>query len=107
MTTVDIHYLYQLLSKHTVRGLSKESYYFAEIIKRIAMASKVFNYYKETFANIAKSVQLWVASLDKGVTIHESDPIYQLIWGDSDTKPSFHVGEEVEELREVEESSAE
>jgi hypothetical protein len=89
MTPVDVHYLYQLLSKHTVRGLGKEAYYFAEIIKRIALTSKIFNYYKESYTNIAKAVQLWVASLDKGIAIQENDKVYQLIWGDSDIKPVF------------------
>tara|TARA_R110000772_G_scaffold4683_2_gene16743 strand:+ start:2831 stop:3607 length:777 start_codon:yes stop_codon:yes gene_type:complete len=89
MTPVDVHYLYQLLSRHKVKGLSKESYYFAEIIKRIALTSKIFNYYQETYKNIAKAVQLWVASLEEGVSIQEGDKIYQLIWGDTDIKPVF------------------
>lgn len=89
MTPVDVHYLYQLISKHTVKGLKKESYYFAEVIKRVALSSRIFNYYKETYANIAKAIQMWVASLDKGVAIQEGDSVYELIWGDSDVKPNF------------------
>lgn len=111
MTPVDVHYLYQLLSRHKVKGLSKESYYFAEIIKRIAMSSKIFNYYKETYTNIAKAVQLWVASLDKGVSIQENDAVYQLIWGGTDIKPVFNDNQtpnensiSVEEVEEVEEN---
>lgn len=98
MTPVDVHYLYQILSQHTVKGLGKNSYYFAEIIKRIALTSKIFNYYKETFTNLSKAIQMWVASLDKGVIINEEDKIYHLIWGDSDKKPSFHVAEKTEDV---------
>lgn len=89
MTPVDVHYIYQLLSKHKVKGLSKDSYLFAEVIKRIAMSSRIFNYYKETYMNIAKAIQMWVASLEKGFVINEDDMVYKLIWGDSDIKPTF------------------
>tara|TARA_R110000772_G_scaffold2410_2_gene8423 strand:+ start:44925 stop:45689 length:765 start_codon:yes stop_codon:yes gene_type:complete len=101
MTPVDVHYVYQLLSKHTVKGLNKDSIAFAEIIKRIAIASKVFNYYKETFNNIAKAIQLWVASLEEGVSIQKEDPIYKLIWGEGDIVPSFTSKKVEEESEEV------
>jgi len=101
MSAVDIHYLYQIISKHKVKGLTKNSYYFAEILKRIALSSKVFNYYKENFTNIAKSLQLWVASLDKGFAIKEDDKVYQLIWGNSDTKPVFNISKDPKETKEV------
>lgn len=94
MTPVDLHYLYHLVSKKTVKGLTKQSYLFAEIIKRIALSSTVFNYYKTRFDNAAKAVQLWVASLDPGMSIPETDRIYQLIWGDSDIKPDFSDSED-------------
>lgn len=89
MTPVDLHYLYHLVAKKTVKGLTKQSYLFAEIIKRIALSSTVFNYYKTKFDNAAKAVQLWTASLDPGMSIPEDDRVYQLIWGDSDVKPDF------------------
>lgn len=89
MTAVDIHYLYHIISSHKVKGINKQSIIFAEIIKRIALSSKVFNYYKEMFDNIAKAVQLWVTSLDKGFYIDKNDKSYNLIWGDSDKEPDF------------------
>ena len=96
MTPVDVHYLYNLISKITVKGLGEKSIYFANIIQRIAMTSRVFNYYKEKYTNLAKAIQFWVASLDKGVTIPETDNAYKLIWGGSDIKPTFvEIKEEV------------
>lgn len=101
MTPVDIHYLYQLLSKHTVKGLSKQSRNFSNVIRRIALSSKVFNYYKELYANLAKSITIWVHSLDKGTFISETDNAYKMIWGDSDVKPVFAEKKDVETVEEV------
>ena len=101
MTAVDIHYLYHIVSKHTVKGLSKQSRMFAEIIKRIALSSNIFNHYKSKFDSTSKAIQMWVASLDKGFVIEESDKVYQLIWGDTDKKPSFSKKEEVVEEEKV------
>lgn len=89
LTPVDLHYLYHILSKHTVRGLNKGARSFAIIIQRIALSSGVFNYYKESFSNIAVAIQVWIASLDKGVTIPEDNKSYQLIWGDMENRPVF------------------
>ena len=91
LTPVDIHYLYHILSKHTVKGLNKSARLFASIIQKIALSSGVFNYYKETFSNIAIAIQVWIASLDEGVIIPEDNKSYQLIWGnmDADKRPVF------------------
>lgn len=89
MTAVDIHYLYHIISSHKVKGINKQSITFANIIKRIAVSSKVFNHYKDKFDNVAKAVQLWVTSLDKGFYIDKNDKAYNLIWGDSEKEPEF------------------
>lgn len=89
MTAVDIHYLYHLLGKTTVKGLSKQSRLFAEIIKRIALSSNIFNHYKSKFDSLNKAIQMWVASLDKDFVIDKGDPVYQLIWGETDIEPKF------------------
>ena len=98
MTTTDLHYLYHIIKEYKVKGLGKKSQIFASIIRRIAAASKVFNYYKNQFDDISKAIQVWVSSLDKGVSISEDDAIYQLIWGKSDTKPSFVLDVEGDEV---------
>ena len=105
MTAVDIHYLYHILSSITVKGLGKGSKNFAEIIRRIALSSTVYNHYKQNFENLAKAVQLWTASLEPGTAIKEGDPIYQLIWGDSDTKPVLRESADSAEEAKIEEVS--
>ena len=102
MNPIDIHYLYHIISKQTVKGLSTQAYNFTEVIKRIALSSNIFNHYKEKFDNVAKAIQLWIASLDKGVIIKEVDPIYQMIWGDSDDKPSFAPVDSEENVQSIE-----
>lgn len=98
MTAVDIHYLYHIVSKNTVKGLGKNSRLFAEIIRRIALSSNIFNHYKTKFDSLSKAIQMWVASLDEGFVIDEGDPVYQLIWGESDNKPTFTEKESVEKV---------
>lgn len=101
MTPVDIHYLYQLLSVHTVKGLSKQSRNFANIIRRIALASKVFNYYKELYVNLSKAIGMWVYSLDRGTFISSDDPVYKMIWEGSDSEPIFMEVESPETVEAV------
>lgn len=46
--TVDptqLTFIYHLISPHKVRGLTKDSYTFAEILRRIGEISKIVNYY--------------------------------------------------------------
>ena len=101
MNPIDIHYLYHIISKQTVKGLNTQAFNFSEVIKRIALSSNIFNHYKQNFDNIAKAIQLWVASLEEGVAIKEGDPIYQMIWGNSDVKPTF-VNSSEDSVQEIE-----
>lgn len=89
MTALDIHYLYLVIKDITVKGLNSKTRTFANIIKRISYASNVYNHYKTKFDELSKAIQMWTASLDKGFKIDENDKVYQLIWGNSDNKPTF------------------
>lgn len=60
----EITYIYHLIAKHKVKGLSDESYRFAEVLKRIGQVSKVITYYDTTAKNLAKEIQEWVANFD-------------------------------------------
>lgn len=60
----EITYIYHLIAKHKVKGLTEESYRFAEVLKRIGEVSKVINYYDAAAKNLAKEIQDWVASFD-------------------------------------------
>lgn len=65
----EITYIYHLISKHKVKGLSKDSYTFANILKRIGDISKVFNYYDTAAKNLTGEIQNWVAAFEEGVTL--------------------------------------
>lgn len=67
----EITYIYHLISKHKVKGLSKDSYTFANILKRIGDISKVFNYYDTAAKNLTGDIQNWVTSFEDGVSIEQ------------------------------------
>jgi hypothetical protein len=58
----EITYIYHLISKHKVKGLSHSSYMFAQILKKIGEISKVINYYDTSAKNLSTEIQKWVAS---------------------------------------------
>lgn len=67
----EITYIYHLIATHKVKGLTKDSYVFADILRRIGEISKVFNYYDTTGKNIAQDVQDWVVLFDESITLEE------------------------------------
>lgn len=60
----EITYVYHLIAKHKVKGLSEESYRFAEVLRRIGEATKVIGYYDNAAKALAKDIQDWVANFD-------------------------------------------
>lgn len=60
----EMTYIYHLISKHKVKGLTEESYRFAEVLKRVSEVSKIITYYDTAAKNMAKEIQDWVASFD-------------------------------------------
>lgn len=65
----EVTYIYHLISKHKVKGLSHASYRFAEVLKRIGMISKVIAYYDTLAKSLSKDIQSWVASFEEGIAI--------------------------------------
>jgi hypothetical protein len=68
VNATEITYIYHLISKHKVRGLTKDSYLFAEVLMKIGNISKVFNYYDATGKNLSTDIQDWVLTFEEGVT---------------------------------------
>lgn len=60
----EMTYIYHLIAKHKVKGLTDESYRFAEVLRRIGEVSKIITYYDTTAKNMAKEIQDWVAGFD-------------------------------------------
>jgi hypothetical protein len=60
----EITYLYHLISKHKVKGLTNESYRFSEVLRRLDGLSRIINYYDTGAKTMAKEIQDWVADFD-------------------------------------------
>ena len=67
VTATEITYIYHLISTHKVKGLSKDSFLFSEILLKIGSISKIFNYYDATGKNLSSDIQDWVATFEEGV----------------------------------------
>jgi hypothetical protein len=68
--TTEITYIYHLISKHKVSGLTKDAYLFAQILRKIGEISKIFNYYDASSKALSTDVQDWVAAFEDGIS-HE------------------------------------
>lgn len=67
VNATEVTYIYHLISKHKIKGLTKDSYLFSEILLLIGNISKIFNYYDTTSKNLAADIQDWVATFEDGV----------------------------------------
>lgn len=72
VNATEITYIYHLIAKHKVKGLSKDSYLFADVLKRIGNISKVFNYYDTYAKNLSTDIQNWVTAFEDGVILDKN-----------------------------------
>jgi hypothetical protein len=75
VNATEITYIYHLIAEHKVKGLTKDTYTFSEILKRIGAVSKVFNYYDTIGKNLAADIQDWVACFDDNVAMEQPKSI--------------------------------
>jgi len=68
VNATEITYIYHLISKHKVKGLTKDAYTFSNILYRIGSISKIFNYYETLSKSLSKDIQDWVLTFEDGVT---------------------------------------
>lgn len=68
VNATEITYIYHLIAKHKIKGLTKEAYLFSEVLKRIGSISKVFNYYDTCGKNLSTDIQNWVTTFEEGVS---------------------------------------
>lgn len=69
VNATELTYIYHLISKWKVKGLSKSAYTFAEILQRIGTVSKLFNYYDKWAKYLSEYIQNWVTSFEEGVVL--------------------------------------
>ena len=67
VNATEITYTYHLISKHKVKGLSKEAYIFSQILYRFGGISKIINYYEALSKNVSSDIQEWVMTFEDGV----------------------------------------
>jgi uncharacterized protein YjaG (DUF416 family) len=72
VNATEITYIYHLISKHKVKGLTKDAFLFSEILVRIGNISKLFNYYDTLGKNLSSDIQNWISSFEEGVTYEKS-----------------------------------
>jgi hypothetical protein len=67
VNATEITYIYHLISKHKVKGLSKDAYTFSQILYRIGGISKMINYYEAAHKNLSTDIQNWILTFEDGV----------------------------------------
>lgn len=72
VNATEITYVYHLISKYKVKGLTKDSFLFSEVLIRIGEISKVFNYYDAIGKNLSTDIQNWVSSFEEGIEYEKS-----------------------------------
>lgn len=65
-------YMYHLISKHKVKGLSNSTYLFSQILLRIGEISKIINYYDNHAKQLSTDIQNWVSSFEDPDTGEET-----------------------------------
>lgn len=74
----EITYIYHLIAKHTVKGLTKDTYTFSKLLIRIGDLSKIINYYDASAKRLVDEISQWALRMDasdvvKGEVV-ESNP---------------------------------
>ena len=69
ISATELTYVYHLLAKHTVKGLTRNAYTYVEILSRIGELSKIFNYYETANKNMVSDITDWVVTFDESVQL--------------------------------------
>lgn len=69
VNATEITYIYHLISPYKIKGLTKDAYTFAQVLRRIGDISKVFNYYDTAAKNLSTEIQNWVTAFEDNVTL--------------------------------------
>ena len=80
MDATELTYLYHLIAKYTIKGLTDDTYLFAQILRKIGFASKIVSYYDAFAKRSNGEIQSWVSTFEEGVFV-EGQP-----WGRKETE---------------------
>ena len=67
LSATEITYVYHLISKHKVKGLTADTYNFVDILLLIGKTSKIFDYYNTLLENLSTDIKDWVTLFDENV----------------------------------------
>jgi hypothetical protein len=73
VNATEITYIYHLIATHKVKGLGKDAYTFAQVLRRIGEISKIFNYYDTAAKNSSTEIQNWVTCFDSSVVMENRE----------------------------------
>lgn len=73
----EVTYLYHLIAKHKIKGLTQDTYLFAQILRKIGDISKVISYYDAAAKSLSKEIQEWVAAFEPQPENPNSESIQQ------------------------------
>jgi len=76
VTATEITYIYHLISPYKVKGLTKDAFTFAEVLRKIGDISKLVNFYDTQSKSLGADVQDWVALFDANVT--SDKPLFEI-----------------------------
>jgi len=65
----EITYMYHLIATFKPKGLTSDTYLFAEILRKIGFISKIIGYYDNHAKSLNKDIQEWTATFEEGVYI--------------------------------------
>ena len=69
----EITYMYHLIAKHKVKGLTHDTYFFAEILRKIGRISKIVSYYDNEAKTWNKDIQDWATTFEPNVFVEGKD----------------------------------
>lgn len=72
INATEITYIYHLIATHKVKGLGKDAYTFAQVLRRIGEISKIFNYYDTAAKNSSTEIQNWVTCFDPSIVMENT-----------------------------------
>lgn len=63
-TATETTFIYHLIKNFKIKGLTKDAFTFAEVVRRIADISKIVSYYDAHAKSISEEIGNWALSLD-------------------------------------------
>jgi hypothetical protein len=81
VNATEITYIYHLISPYKIKGLTKNAYTFAQVLRRIGDISKVFNYYDTAGKNLNGEIQNWATAFEDGVSLEKRGEDVETVQG--------------------------